>query len=186
MARPLTSGLANRIVHGLHFVTNKTRQVWWQLRFDMQIGASCKFGDLRFINTTDGAIRIGKNCRINSIALAGPIDIGDNVLLNLQSDVSGRGYHVVIGNNVLVGPRVSILASMHNYRDKTRLIREQGTSGGDVIIEDDAWIGTGAVILPGVRIGCGAVVGANAVVTHSIPAYAVAVGSPARVIDYRE
>lgn len=53
------------------------------------------------------------------------------------------------------------------------------------IIEDDVWIGTDAIILPGVTIHKGAVVGANAVVTKDVPAYAIVVGVPARVIKYR-
>ena len=55
-----------------------------------------------------------------------------------------------------------------------------------VKIEDGVWIGGGAIILPGVTIGRNAVIGAGAVVTKDIPANAVAVGSPARVIRYQE
>jgi maltose O-acetyltransferase len=118
--------------------------------------------------------------------LAGPIQIGDNVLINLNSDISGRDYKVTIGDNVLIAPRVSILASMHNYRDRGQLIRDQGTSGSDVTIGSDVWIGTGAVVLPGVHIGQGAVIGANAVVTNDIAAYSIAVGIPAEVVGHRD
>jgi acetyltransferase-like isoleucine patch superfamily enzyme len=58
-------------------------------------------------------------------------------------------------------------------------------SRGDVMIGSDVWIGTRAIILPGVTIGHGAVIGAGAVVTHDIPPYAVAGGVPARVLRYR-
>jgi galactoside O-acetyltransferase len=153
--------------------------------YDIRIGEGTRFQNLPSVLTQQGAIVIGQNCRINARALAGPIQIGDNVLLNLDADISGRDHSVVIGNDVLIAPRVSILAAMHNYRDKGRLIREQGSSGGDVIIEDDVWIGTGAVVLPNVRIGRGAVIGANAVVTKDIPPFAVAIGIPATVTRFR-
>lgn len=65
-------------------------------------------------------------------------------------------------------------------------IREQRALIGEVIIGDDVWIGAGAKILMNVRIGTGAVIGANAVVVSNIPDYAIAVGIPARVVKYRE
>lgn len=165
----------------------RNRIICWRLRWgnDIDIGAGTRFLYAPLVTTEQGPICIGKNCRINARALAGPLRIGDNVLVNLESDISGRDYEVIIGNDVLIAPRVSILASMHNFEDKSFLIREQGTSGGQVIIEDDVWIGTGAVIMPDVHIGRGAVIGANAVVTSDIPPYAVAVGIPAKVSKYR-
>jgi PAS domain S-box-containing protein len=56
---------------------------------------------------------------------------------------------------------------------------------GDIIVEEGAWVGAGAIVLSGVRIGQGAVIGAGAVVLHDVPAGAVAVGVPARVVKYR-
>jgi len=120
-----------------------------QLVNDIKIGLGTRFLYLPLVDTVQGSIKIGQNCRINARALAGPLEIGNNVLVNLESDVSGRDHKVTIGNDVLIAPRVSILASMHNYMDKNRLIKEQGTAGADVVIESDVWIGTGAVIFPG-------------------------------------
>ncbi len=66
------------------------------------------------------------------------------------------------------------------------MIRKQPLqSKGPIIIEDDAWLGFGAIVLSGVHIGKGAVIGAGAVVTHDVPEGAVAVGSPARVVKMR-
>ena len=56
---------------------------------------------------------------------------------------------------------------------------------GDIVIEDDAWIGVGAIILDGVTIGESSVVGAGSVVTESIPKSAIAVGNPARIVKIR-
>lgn len=65
-------------------------------------------------------------------------------------------------------------------------IREQPAEIGEVTIGNDVWIGAGAKILANVHIGDGAVIGSNAVVTSDIPANAIAVGVPAKVIRYRE
>jgi acetyltransferase-like isoleucine patch superfamily enzyme len=78
------------------------------------------------------------------------------------------------------------MASTHNYKEKQKLIRLQGTSSDDVVIGDDVWIGLGSVILPGIKIGAGSVIGANCVVTKDIPENSVAVGAPARVISTRQ
>ena len=58
-------------------------------------------------------------------------------------------------------------------------------NNGPIILDDDVWVGDSAIIMSGVHIGQGAVIGAGAIVTHDIPAYAVAVGTPARVVKYR-
>ena len=138
------------------------------------------------LDTSKGPIRIGSWCKIHCMAIAGPIDVGDRVLLNLGTDVSGREAKVVIGDDVLVAPRVSIVASSHNYRVRERPIRSQGTSGADIVIGDDVWLCTNVVVLPGVTIGTGAVVGANSVVTRDCEPYGVYVGSPARRVGARE
>lgn len=74
----------------------------------------------------------------------------------------------------------------HNHGlAKDMIIREQRATIGEVIIEDDVWIGAGAKILSGITVGKGAVIGANAVVTSDIPPYAIVGGVPARIIKYR-
>jgi maltose O-acetyltransferase len=95
------------------------------------------------------------------------------------------GGGVTIGNNVLIGPKVVIHSLNHVYRDAGVLIRFQGHVAKPVVIEDDVWIGAGAVILPGVRVGRGAVVGAGSVVTKDVPAFGVVVGNPARFVRFR-
>lgn len=114
---------------------------------------------------TKGKITIGKECRIN-----------ENVYI--QS--------AVIGNYVLIAPNVAILASSHDFANKTIPMLYQGdTAINPVIIEDDVWIGRNAIILPGVRIGKGAIVGAGAVVTKNVPQEAIVGGVPARLLKYR-
>jgi acetyltransferase-like isoleucine patch superfamily enzyme len=89
---------------------------------------------------------------------------------------------VTIGDKVYLAPLVQILAVNHVFHDPTRPIIEQGITAEGIVVEDNVWIGAGAIITDGVRIGQGAVIGAGAVVTRDIPPHAVAVGVPAQVV----
>jgi acetyltransferase-like isoleucine patch superfamily enzyme len=86
-----------------------------------------------------------------------------------------------IGDRVSIAPRVMLVTSSHPNHARIRGFAPTGK--GPITIEPDAWIGAGAVILPGVRIGRGAVVGANAVVTGNVAALNVVVGQPARTVQ---
>ena len=112
------------------------------------------------------------------------IEIGYNVFINRNVYITARA-NITIGDNVLIGPGVIINSGMHRYKDKTKLIRDQGHEIKPINIGNDVWIGANAVIMPGVFIGDGSVIGAGAIVTRSIPPYAVAVGIPARIIKER-
>ena len=91
---------------------------------------------------------------------------------------------MTIGRDVLIADGFSLATQISILRWHPKApIRRQGDSfQGAVRLEDGCWIGIGAVILPGVTIGNNAVVGANAVVTKSVPARAIVVGVPAKII----
>jgi acetyltransferase-like isoleucine patch superfamily enzyme len=90
---------------------------------------------------------------------------------------------IVIEDYVLFGPRVTVLDNTHNYEDvDTPIMFQDITRDGAVHLETECWIGTNAIIMPNVTIGRHAIVGANAVVTKSIPPFSVAVGAPAEII----
>jgi acetyltransferase-like isoleucine patch superfamily enzyme len=110
--------------------------------------------------------------------------IGDNVWIGQSCFLHSAGG-IRIGDNVGIGPRVSILTSAHREEGRGVPILFSDIATAPVCIENDADIGIGAVILPGVTIGRGAQIGAGAVVTEDIPAYAVAAGSPARLLRLR-
>jgi maltose O-acetyltransferase len=93
---------------------------------------------------------------------------------------------LVLGSHVMIAPYVTITAVSHDFADPGRPMQLQGAWSKPVVIEDDVWIGTRSVILPGVRLGRGAIVGAGAVVTKDVPPYAIVGGNPARVIKYRQ
>jgi acetyltransferase-like isoleucine patch superfamily enzyme len=109
------------------------------------------------------------------------IRIGKNALIGELNVLRGQGG-ITIGDRVYTAPLVQILAVNHVYGDPTRPIIEQGITAEGITIEDDAWIGAGAIITDGVRIGQGAVVAAGAVVTQDVPPHTVVGGVPARVI----
>jgi len=85
-----------------------------------------------------------------------------------------------------MGPNVTILGSSRNYKNKHKLIVEQGFSHDGATIEDDVLIASGAIILKGCHIGKGAVIGAGSVVTKNVPSFSVVAGIPAKIIGERK
>jgi maltose O-acetyltransferase len=107
------------------------------------------------------------------------IHIGDQVFLNVLCAILDCN-EVHIGHHVMIGPAVQIYTAAHLLQAEAR---NQGLEvAKPIVIEDNVWLGGGAILLPGVRIGRNAVVGAGAVVARSVPANTVVVGNPARVI----
>lgn len=98
--------------------------------------------------------------------------------------IAGPG-NITIGERCLIAAHVGIFANNHNFADPSRYITEQGVTSKGITIEDDCWLGHAVTVVDGVTIGQGSVIGAGAVVTKDIPAYSVAVGTPARVIKSR-
>ena len=85
---------------------------------------------------------------------------------------------ITLGNDVFIAPKVNLITINHDPDPDNR----SATYGRPIVIEDKVWIGIGATILPGVRIGYGSIVGANSVVTHDVPPLTVVGGNPARII----
>lgn len=102
---------------------------------------------------------------------------------------------LVIGDFCSIAPGVTFIVSadhalntLSSFPMRVKVLGEnvlEGTGKGDIIIEDDVWIGNGATVLSGVKIGQGSVIAAGAVVSTDVPAYAVVGGVPARLIKYR-
>jgi acetyltransferase-like isoleucine patch superfamily enzyme len=98
---------------------------------------------------------------------------------------AGPGHgHVRIGDDVMFGPEVMITASTYRFNGG-QPVTDQAMDEADVVIGDDVWVGARAILMPGARIGDGAIIGAHALVRSEIPAMAIAVGSPARVVGQR-
>ena len=142
-----------------------------------------------------GAIRIAPGSWLSEqveMQTGAEISIGARTTIQRRCTVNGD---VRIGSQCILAPNVFISSGSHPFRhvpwlpirDQERLLRQDGQPLPDrpVRIDDDCWIGTNAVICPGVRIGKGAVIGANAVVTRDVSPYAVVAGAPARRIGDR-
>lgn len=145
------------------------------------------------INTVLGKklAKVGKNTNIHpTVIIREPknVSIGDNCYFNHNTIITGghENGKVVIGNYVQTGPNVAFFAANHNYEDPKIPIKLQGYYEGNIIIEDDVWIGAGSIITGGVTIGKGSIIGAGSVVTKDIPPMSIAVGSPARIIKKRD
>jgi acetyltransferase-like isoleucine patch superfamily enzyme len=109
------------------------------------------------------------------------IRIGGDSLIGEYTVIRGQGG-VTIGNRVYTSPHTQIIAVNHVFDDPQRPFVDQGITAQGIVIEDDVWLGSAAVVTDGVHIGQGAVVAAGAVVTHDVPPHTVVGGVPARVL----
>lgn len=115
----------------------------------------------------------------------GKIDISNDVYIGFGALIYAQGG-LVIDSGVIVGPRLSVYTANHNYSQAEALPYDSTLLPGKIHIMENVWIGGNVVLLPGVTIGQGVVIGAGAVVTKSIPDFAIAAGNPCRVIKYRD
>lgn len=108
------------------------------------------------------------------------IFIGNHVAVNQKVLLDGRGGVLRIGNNVDIAQETNIWTLQHDVHSDSHV-----AVGGDVTIGDYAWIASRVTILPGVKVGRGAVVACNSVVTKDVPEMTIVGGIPARVIGER-
>lgn len=150
------------------------------------VRAKTKFA-LRRVEFARAHIRLARGSRVDPRAV-----IGKCTRINRPSGIGP----CTIGAYCAVGGRLVVRSTDHymgyaNLQDWSQLeviksrVPVAGKSKGEVVIGNAVWIGDSVIVLPGVTVGNGAVIGAGSVVTKPIPAYAVAVGNPARVIKKR-
>lgn len=151
-------------------------------------------------------VRVGKGCVISNTEFSDGVTIEDyvrivgsprvclgrDVYINCYTMISGE---IVIEENVLISQFVNVWGRAHRFMRKDKLIwdpygehgiADQGYDIAPVVIKKGVWIGPHVTVFRGVVVGEGAVIGANSVVTKSVPDFAVCYGVPARVIKYRE
>lgn len=112
------------------------------------------------------------------------ISIGSKCNFAQRVFITGGGG-VTIGDWVGFGPDTKVWSVNHRFDDADRPWMLQGWDKKPVVIEDDVWLGANVFVMPGVTIGHGAIVSAGAVVSKSIPPYALVSGNPGRVIGWR-
>jgi acetyltransferase-like isoleucine patch superfamily enzyme len=163
----------------------------------VQLDRGCKIGSrVRIDAGSGGRVHIGTNAWLSTdieVQTATEVRIGEGTTVQRRCTINGSTR---IGAGCIFAPNVFVSSGTHPFRAIAHLpIREQerrlAADGSldaldrPVWIQDDCWLGTNAVVCPGVTIGKGSVVGANAVVTRDVPPYSVVAGSPARVIGRR-
>jgi acetyltransferase-like isoleucine patch superfamily enzyme len=130
---------------------------------------------LRWRGAVIGSLCVIERCRLEGdarrLSVGSESVIGREVDLMLHADIR-------IGNRVVISPRVTLLTASHRLDDPG-----WGMYAKPIVIDDYAWIATGAMVMPGVHIGRGAVVGAGAVVRKDVAAATVVIGNPAEVVS---
>jgi acetyltransferase-like isoleucine patch superfamily enzyme len=139
----------------------------------------------------DNGFTTGVGCRIEAYpkdAKTITLKIGKNVQINDYVHITAMNK-VVIGDNVLMASKIYISDCSHGFYNGGEIDSspeqypiDRSYNISEVIIEDNVWLGEFVSVLPGVKIGKGAIIGSNSVVTKDIPANTIAVGSPAKVI----
>ena len=107
------------------------------------------------------------------------ISIGNDVFIGANAIMQAKYDEIIIGSHVAFGPCVHIFGANHDIYRKGEYMKSAATkNNGNIVIEDDCWVGSNATILRGVRIGKGSVIGAGAVVSKDIPPYSIYTGIP--------
>ena len=162
----------------------------------IEVGKNFKAEDYCEIQGLARNMKFGDNVTIGRFAMIRPSgyyqgEVGEGLIVGNHSAIGPLNYigpsgKIVIGNHVMLGPNVSMSAENHLFDNPEQTIKSQGVVRKGITIEDDVWIGSGAMIMDGVTIGQGSVVAAGSVVTKDVPPLSIVGGVPAKVIKMRE
>ena len=159
---------------------------------DLRLGNNVFMDDRVVIFQRDnaGPIEIGNRVYIyRDVVLesgyGGHLKIGDDSSIHPRCQLNAYCSSIQIGRGVMIAPNCAFYSYSHGTAPDKPIASQPLETKGAIIIEDEAWIGVGVIILSGVRIGKGAVIGAGSVVTSDIPDNVVATGVPARVVKKR-
>lgn len=168
LRRNLFKTFGRKSFMGLHIVSQGEQYI--------EIGNGCYIGDFSLLTAWD---------QYGQQTFTPHISIGDNCHIGSHAHITAIN-RIEIGNNVLTGTKVLITDNSHGRFSPEELDIAPSErplySKGAVIIEDNVWIGEKATILANVRIGKGAVIAANSVVTHDVPAHSMVAGVPAKIV----
>ncbi len=117
-------------------------------------------------------------------------DLGFGLVMGNNSSIGPHGYigcsgKIVIGSNVMFGPKCSLFAENHVFSNTETSIKSQGVKQKGIVVEDDCWIGSNVVILDGVTIGKGSVIGAGTLIAKDVPAGSVVIDKRNRILKER-
>lgn len=170
-----------RVLHGQHLRTGR--------RFSMEEGCM-------IMALSKRGIVFGERCTVGRFATIAPtnpllgepgegLKVGDHSNIGPYSFIGCSGF-IEIGNRVLMGPRVNLMAENHEFSRTDISMKDQGVRREFIRIEDDVWLGVGSTILAGVTVGRGSIVAAGAVVTKDVPPFSVVGGVPAHILKQRD
>lgn len=152
------------------------RKIWKKMKMLILKPAFFRFGK-HFIFDPDGSYTY------ENIQVGNDVSIGDGAIFLCSES------KVIIGNKVMFGPNVTVVGGDHNTSMIGQFMYDVHTKrpedDQDVIFEDDIWVGSGAIILKGVRIGRGSIIAAGAIINKDVLPYTVVGGVPARIISKR-
>jgi acetyltransferase-like isoleucine patch superfamily enzyme len=159
---------------------------------DLQLGGKVFIGAgvTIFQSRGGGAVLLGEGVELYGDSTietgeGGRVEIGAGSHIQPRCQFSAYKGAIRIGQRVEIAPNCAFYPYNHGMVDGKTVRELPLQSRGDIVLGDDVWLGFGVVVLDGVCIGDGAVVGAGAVVTRDVPAGAIAVGNPARVVRQR-
>ena len=146
----------------------------------IRCGKNVKFEDYAEIHgLTSNGLKFGNDVTISRGVMIRPSsyygkDLGYGLEMGDNSSIGPYGYvgcsgKIVIGKNVMFGPKCSLFAENHVFEDTSSTIKSQGVSQKGIVVEDDCWIGSNVVILPGTIIGSNSIIGAGSVISGEIP-----------------
>jgi acetyltransferase-like isoleucine patch superfamily enzyme len=181
---PMLLGSCGRnVIFGQHVVLRHPHKI--RIGSNVVIDDNClidaKGESNRGITVGDGVF-VGRNTILS--CKNGDIELGDSANLGFNCEVFSAS-RVTIGKSVLMAAYSYVIGGDHDFSDPSKSVLEQPRSSAGVAVGDGVWIGAGAKILDGLSIGDAAVIGAGAVVRENVPASAIAVGVPARVVGSR-
>jgi acetyltransferase-like isoleucine patch superfamily enzyme len=159
---------------------------------DLKLGANIFISErvLLFQARNGGGITLGDRVAILRDTIletgeGGRITIGDGTYIHPRCQLNAYLTAIELGARVLIAANTAFYTHNHGIKPGEPILSQPLVSKGPIVVGDDAWIGTGVVVLGGARIGQGAVIGAGSVVTKSIPANSIAIGVPAHVVGTR-
>jgi len=160
---------------------------------DLEIETKAFIGERVVIHQArnGGPVKIGKASHIHRDSIietgqGGSLLIGADTHIQPRCQFAAYKAPIDIGSQVQIAPNCAFYPYNHTFLADEPIKNQPLQTKGGIIIDDDAWLGVGVIVLDGVRIGKGAVVGAGSVVTRDIPDGAIAAGVPARVVKMRE
>jgi acetyltransferase-like isoleucine patch superfamily enzyme len=141
---------------------------------------------------SDGSVILDREVHIHrgtiiEVGQGSKVTIGQETHIQANCTLNGYLGSIHIGRYVMIAQGCGFYPYQHKVDDLSQpMCHQKLISKGDIVIEDDVWLGARAQVMDGVHIGRGAIIGAGAVVTRNVPPYAVAVGVPARVTHKRD